>query len=538
MKKLYLISLILLLSASIFLSNCAKSTATTPAATSTTTPAATSTTTKPATTPATTTTATIKTGGVFNYSATTTASAIGYPPMIVQAGFLQSAPFLEALFTFDFDGQLQPKLAKGYKMSADNKVFTIYLREGVKFQDGTDCDAEAVKWNMGQFAIEKVARLVDVTSIDVVDKYTLNLNLKSFSNTLYYDLVMNGGLVISPTAFKTRGKDWCLLNPVGTGPFKITSFQRDTLIKCVKNENYWQKGKPYLDAMNIVFIADATTRLISFQKGEIDALANPNGKDIPGLEAAGAIAKKMMNACVFMCPDSKNPDSPFSKLQVRQALEYAIDRNGLAKTGLGLFEPANQIVYPPRYAYVSGLAPREYSPTKAKALLAEAGFPNGFKTQIIPQGGVSSDPFVALQQYLADVGIVAELNIVDANRYNDFYYNGWKNGIIGNNMATEQNSINQLYRWLHPKTEYAFSTLRPPELATILDKANNTPNYDELKSLCQSAVKLCYEQSVFIPMYYGWLVTMEQPYVRGTGINVEKEAYRVYWNPQDTWLNK
>jgi ABC-type transport system substrate-binding protein len=136
------------------------------------------------------------------------------------------------------------------------------------------------------------------------------------------------------------------------------------------------------------------------------------------------------------------------------------------------------------------------------------------------------------------VGIKAELTVVDAARYNEYYYNGWKNGLLLNNMACEQNSISQLFRWLNPNTEYAVSTLRPAELSTILNKANNSSNYDEMKALCQDAVKLCYQQSILIPEYYAYGVTMEQPYVRGTGINVEAEAYRIYWNPGNAWLSK
>ena len=135
-------------------------------------------------------------------------------------------------------------------MDSSGKVITLTLRRGVKFHDGTDFNAEAAKWNLDQAISTKQFGSVLIDSVDVVDPYTIRINLKQRDNTLLGMLGFSYiGMMISPTAFKTKGEDWVIANPVGTGPFRFASWQKDVKIAFRKFEGYWQKGKPYLDGI-------------------------------------------------------------------------------------------------------------------------------------------------------------------------------------------------------------------------------------------------------------------------------------------------
>src|SRR3989304_1139692 len=143
---------------------------------------------------------------------------------------------VDALFNYllvaDEKGeQLYPQLATDWKISSDAKTLTLSLRKGVKFHDGTDFNAAAVKWNMEKRKAAKLGDYEEVTSIAIIDDYTIQLNLSGFRNTSLVTLWFTGGQIYSPTAYERNGKDWAMWNAVGTGPFKFVSYQKDQLLR-------------------------------------------------------------------------------------------------------------------------------------------------------------------------------------------------------------------------------------------------------------------------------------------------------------------
>jgi ABC-type transport system substrate-binding protein len=474
-------------------------------------------------------------GGILKLATNASSTVFGYPPLIAYSGYGDSSPVLEALFNFDGQGRVIPRLAKGYEVSADKKTFTISLREGVKFHDGTICDAEAVKWNFEQFAVEKVARLGVVSSMDVVDKYTLRLNLTSFSNSLLYDLALS--CIISPTAYKTNGKEWTYTHPVGTGAFKLVSFERNVLLKYERFDDYWQKGKPYLAGIDMQFVADATVRAMSFKNGDVDILRNANPQDIGGLKDAGYAVRTTPGGVHSLYPDTMNPDSKFKDQRVREAVEYAIDRNAIGQLGYGYYDACTQCVYSSRFAYVPGLPVREFNVAKAKQLLADAGYPDGFDTKIIATVTDDDNVLTAIKSYLADVGIRATIEKNDFGKFMNYYYGGWKDALLFWIIPAEENSLSGLYNQLHPKSNYAISLYKPPELGTMLENADTEVDYDKMVVGCQDVVKFVHDQALFIPIYADLNAVVEQTYVKSSGINVNY-LFRLFWTPEDCWLDK
>jgi ABC-type transport system substrate-binding protein len=163
-----------------------------------------------------------------------------------------------------------PQLASKWETDPTNTIFTFTLRQGVTFHDGTVFDAEAAKWNLDmQKNSPDKTDFKNVNTIEVVDPSTVRVTLATADALFVKKLVATStGQMTSPTAYKTNGEQWCKQHPVGTGPFILTSFEPDVSLKYVKNPNYWQKGLPYLDAVEFEIVADRNTAVSAFKSGE------------------------------------------------------------------------------------------------------------------------------------------------------------------------------------------------------------------------------------------------------------------------------
>ena len=214
-------------------------------------------------------------GGVLRIVYGDPINCIGYPGGIASFQEHQVAePAVETLGRYDESGALVPYLAKDFELDADSLTLTIHLREGVKFHDGTICDAEAVKWNLEEFKASGRNEIDDVASIEVIDPLTLVLHLSRWNNSIAEAVLFTAGRIVSPTYFKTHGRDAAMANPVGTGPFKFVKWERDVRIVYEKNEDYRVAGQPYLDGIEIIFMPDTTTMISALRTGEIDVIAN------------------------------------------------------------------------------------------------------------------------------------------------------------------------------------------------------------------------------------------------------------------------
>ena len=328
-------------------------------------------------------------GGTLRVSTYTDGTAIGYPPDSYRGpvlGMAQAFPAIETLFRYDKEGRPVPWLATKVEEDARNKNLVITLRKGVKFHDGTDFNAEAVKWNIEQHMAARSPGTDKLRSIDVVDDYTARINFLEWDNRMTSSLAVQLGMMISPTAFKKNGKDWAANHPIGTGPFEFVSWEKDVRTTYKKFSGYWQKGKPYLDRIEWLPISEAFTRQNALRNGEVDVVLFPAASEIASFEREGFVVSrhKVGSGARGGVFDSANPKSPFANVKVRQAVQHAIDSAAIVKALYnGEGEPANQFAYKGHWGYNPSVVGYPYNPTKAKQLLAEAGFPNGFKTKLV-----------------------------------------------------------------------------------------------------------------------------------------------------------
>ena len=446
----------------------------------------------------------------------------------------------EPLLWCDNNFRVYPELAEAYTVAPDGKSFTFNLRKGIKFQDGTDLNAEAVKFNFESWAAVPAGKsyLTRAVSYDVIDEYTFRLTLKAYDAQLLLQLCLGLGEMASPTAIKkqTTTENMAKDHLVGTGPFKFVSWQRNVNVKYQKFDGYWRKGKPYLDAMEIIEISDPTTALMAFKKGEGQVIFKISPRDARDLETQGyKIQLADLTAFFYLVPDAGNKDSPYADIRVREAVERAIDKDAIAKAiGQGYFKSVYQFATPTEARYVSGLAPRSFDQAKAKQLLTAAGYPNGFSTTITTTPSFDKDVLVAIQTYLKEVGINVTLDIADTSRFNNIEINGWKNGMLitSTPITADLASMNRRFA-VNPT--YHFSMLRPPVFMEKLSAALEQPDYDKRFAQYKELIKIIYDENMAIPLYENADISALDKKVNDLAWT---QGHPFLSRPWDAWLSK
>jgi peptide/nickel transport system substrate-binding protein len=478
-----------------------------------------------------------KYGGTLRIAAQSIGANIGWPATISNGGGDQLQCYYETLLRSDEKGQLTGWLAKTFDVAKDHKSITFTIRQGVKFSDGSDLTADVVKWNLQQYAKTQMKwGTIEVTSPD-----TVRVNFTSWDNSLpaSFGDSSSGLYMVSETAYKKYGQTWITTHPVGTGPFKVASYATDSSLNMVKNPYYWQTdahgGKlPYLDGVNYTFTSDPATTLMKAQSGEIDMVTSISpGKQLKDYAQMGWRTNSTADANEVLVPDSAHPDSPWSKLEVREAAEYAIDRATIAKQfGYGYLQVPTQI--PPRSttAYDPNYVGRSYDPAKAKQLLAQAGYPTGFKTTLIvwPAG----DKSIALveQQYLAAVGIQATVEMANASKWVSYVgpQGSWHNALL--EMPDAAQGRTGLGCVTFALALFGKNWQQPAQLLQAFGAATSAP--ESTPSLVRAATDIISQNALIIPVYEKGGARAEKPYV------VADFGHRglMFSSLETAWLNK
>ena len=438
------------------------------------------------------------------------------------------------------DGTLIPHLALSYDLdtSPENPNLTLKLRQGVKFHDGSDFNAHVLKWNMESV---KAGTMNSGTtrywkSFEVIDDYTLKVNFTEWQNRLLRGFADASTYICSKAAFEKNGLEWIRWHMVGTAAFQQTDFQRDVVTKTKRFDNYWDQGKPYLDGIEMLYVIDELTRLALFRSGGAELLdLAGNGRVANELKAEGFNIISKTGGVTVLVPDSANADSPWSNQKVREAAEYAIDKESYARTfGFGYWKAAYQLCSPATIPWDENFSgSRAYDVAKAKALLEEAGYPNGFKTKLIVATGGNRDIPVAIQAYLSKVGIQAELEYQEAAKYQQQITGNWSNGLILNTFIEWPNENNTFNFYLGPASAFFKSLKKPDNWGEVFQETIVSPLPD--KALMQKAVRVLYDDATVISLNYGASMYAASPRLQDTGLDKRSS---IFWNQADTWLSK
>ncbi|MBW2610297.1 MAG: ABC transporter substrate-binding protein [Deltaproteobacteria bacterium] len=481
-------------------------------------------------------------GGVLKILRGYSPRAPGWPSSSAGLELTDLYACLEPLTKINGNGDPVPFLATSWEYGPDLKSLILTIRKGVKFHDGSDLNAETVKMNLeerksGIYGNE----IIIIESVDVIDNHTVRLNLSEFKNTLLHSFANYNGLMISPKvvekAKEKKGKKWAKKNPVGTGPFKFVKFERDVILKYERFDGYWQKGKPYLDGVETHYVKDQMTQLAALRAGEAQALWEAPLKDAPKLKKEGFVTISFPGGLRSLASDSDNPESIYADKRIREALEYAIDRKTISDgLGYGYWEAINQYSTKKCNSYNPDLIGRPYNPEKAKQLLKEAGYPNGFKTSIIAYPVTDGrDVMAAIQQDLKKVGIDAAILFYDQGKYRFAQLKGWKNGLLifGQNLSI--NFTHDLRSMFKVGASRFPKTFRPPELREVLNKAVAVPDSNDQKTLSQKGVRMISDMAVVTPLWANADIYVTHKSVHDPGFNGGR---RGQWAPAGCWLSE
>ncbi len=452
-------------------------------------------------------------------------------------------PVAETLFIVDAADRIVPALAESVDVAADGMSVTFKLRKGVKFHDGTDFNAEAVKYNLETVIANKVAGsapLENIKSYDIIDANTIKVNLKAFDATFLMSLAQSGvGVMLSPTALakpttpENAGKD----HLVGTGPFLFDSWALDQYIRMKKNPNYWQEGKPYLDEIEIRNIPDYTISVMAFKAGEVDMVESIDPAQYNQLKEEGytvGIPEGLAFVFSFRTANA-DPDSPFSKKEVREALWYAVDRESLVYgLGKGTYNVADQLAAPMQGWYIQDYPNRQYDPDKARELLAQAGYPDGFKTVLHGDVRGRQDDLVALQSYFGAIGIECELDVADVARASTFGTEGF-DGIFQSGFPNWSSFSSWMNVWLSPVATYPTMEF-PDNWTASWQDVKTEPDYDKQMAKMKALLKVIYDEALVIP----WMWDSPRYVINSKVHDLKWDAVDIngYFDPANAWKEK
>jgi peptide/nickel transport system substrate-binding protein len=552
MKKGYLVIIAVILITLFVFNACTKTTTTTTTITTTVAPVPTTTTSAPTTTapkPTTTTpaptTVTPKYGGILRLSRFTNEGVSLGDPLNHRGmnSWWQSSECLEPLLRTGDSGELIPWLATAWKEDVPSKSITLTIRQGVKFHDGSSLNAAVVAWNMQYRMDAKMPAYKSFASVQAVDDYTVKITFNSWDSTVIYNLASGPGLIISMESYMKNGAAWAADNPVGTGPFKFVSWQKNNKITYARNPDYWQPGKPYLDGIVWYTIPDMNTKAMSFLNGELDVVITLDLPQVQMIEKAGykPYLQPVSGGADGFIPSSANTSSPWNNLQVRQAAAYSINVDEFEQALFGDLGMSsnNQFVPKGNWAYNPNVVGYPYNPDKAKQLLTAAGYPNGFKTPFLGfQDATMNNRVLAVAEYLSKIGITSDVQIISTAELTDRQTNGlgW-NGLIWDSLGQSMDVTDTLNRYYGASDKTFVSMLKPADWVQGIKDAVAAPDFATKQKIVQNLMYLVSDKYCLMLLQGTRLDdTFEQKNVHDTGIT--RTPNTQMWTPEDAWIDK
>jgi peptide/nickel transport system substrate-binding protein len=425
--------------------------------------------------------------------------------------YVYSWPIYESLFRPNAAGTVDPWLLDSVIADPDNLSYVFRVRQDVIFSDGTRLDASVVKWNLDRYIAvgsKRTELFSSVKSINVLDDYTLKIELLEWNSVIPTALSRESGYMFSQAHYEAHGELYCQLNPVGTGPFKLTNWTRNVGKTFVRNDRYWN-GPVQLDRIVYTIYNDALVGQAALMSDEIDVFAGMALTGVKGLARRGfcvssAALTDHSSLLVFNSLNAKGTD-PMGSLLVRQAISHAIDRKPLVDAAyLGYAVVSSQFGIGSHYK-TDAISAYPYDPRKAQALLAEAGYPDGFKTQIRAAAtGSNKTVLTIMQSYLAAIGIDAGVQLLTGVAANQGA-TGWGSGMwyqtsgVYIDVAMQMAAI--FPEGLTGGALGVTTMLRPPDVSTILKQAvSSRTDAESVKSVQEANELLIDKYAIYMPI--------------------------------------
>ncbi|RWR05037.1 ABC transporter substrate-binding protein [Siminovitchia fortis] len=453
--------------------------------------------------------------------------AVKLDPITVTDGesLIVTHQILETLVKYEKEtADIVPGLAKDWEVSDDGTTYTFELEEGVKFHDGTDFNADAVvknfeRWMNGkdeaefpyfvsQFGGFKGEEAAVIKEVKAVDENKVEFTLFRPQAPFLKNLAMTPFGISSPAAIEKFG-DKYIENPVGTGPFKFESWKRNDTITVVKNEDYWKEGLPKLDKVIFKVITDNSARLNALIKGEVDLIDGLNPSDVEKVKADSNLQifeRPSMNIGYLGFNVEKEP---FDNKKVRQAISHAINKQAIIDNFYeGTAEPAKNPIPPSINGYNDEIEDYEFDLDKAKKLLEEAGFKDGFKMDLwampVPRPYMPNGQKVAeaIQADLEKLNIEVNIVSMEWGTYLEKVRDGeapmFMLGWTGDNGDAD----NFLYALLDKDSigSNNYSRYASEDVHKLLIEAQTETDEDKRSELYKEALEIIHDDAPWVPL--------------------------------------
>ncbi len=447
---------------------------------------------------------------------------------------------IEPLVFVDGQGTAQPRLAKSWSWSPDNLTLTMQLQQGVKFQDGSDFNADVAVWNLQMRIKDQGLGVSNMVSVSKVDDYTIQIVTNHFDNTWFSNLRGTLGMMISEQEWNQYGADYVDTHPIGCGPFSFKDYVENDHLDFVRNPNYYGQ-KPYLDEVDINIIVDDTTAELAFENKEDDVLGNivGGGSTADQLKAKGYnIVTNPAGLTMSLVPSVSDNSSPLANLKVREAIEYALDKVSLAQAvGKGYYTPIYQEAGLTQKVYDPNFQGRTFDLDKAKQLMQDAGYPNGFEIPLICGTNLAGDELPIIQNMLAQINIKCDIQTVSVNQWIADETNGW-NGLLESPQAFTELFGIDVNRYFTVPTQpnwsngiYWTSAYRTQELNSLCQQYFALPLGDQEVAMGRQIVQWLFNNCTFIPLYQESGILAEQSWVHNYALPISAGPVSFdYWN--------
>jgi len=416
----------------------------------------------------------------------------------------------DSLVFLDREGDIQPALAESWDISEDGTEYTFHLREGITFHNGEPFTADDViaTWEYGKGEQSKWKDKYEVAvTVEKIDDYTVKLATDG-PNPLLLPIIHDYWAIVPNEYMDEVGVDGFQEHPIGTGPFMFEEWVRGDHITYKANPDYWQEGYPKIETLIFRPIPESATRAAAIQTGEIDIvgrLTAEEAKSLLGVEGVKVIKYPVTRIYYIAFNNlTTGVDQPTMDPKVRQAMNYAVDVDAIIGALFdGFGEPAAGYVASSELGY-GAVEPFGYDPEKARELLVEAGYPDGFSMDMAcPAGAYSHFEEVceAVGGYLGEVGINVTLEIMESGQYWDLEANKELPPLFGDSWSTISGEAYRRLMGALGGWDASYSSWSDPTIDEYLRKIETTMDREDRKGLYEELQVYMQEDPPFIYLY-------------------------------------
>ncbi len=419
-------------------------------------------------------------------------------------------PCYEPLAQLKPDGQWHPCLAESWEVDGEGHTITVKLRQGVTFHNGDTLDADDLVFTLqSRLDYGTASAIGNPSAVEKVDDYTVRVRWDAFS--LDYELWILKEYVYSKSAVEDNGLDWILNNMVGTGPYVMSEFIPDVHLRFTRSDSYWREIESGPDTITFQYFPEETTRLAAFLNGEIGTIDTIQSTSIAHLEAAGFVGNSEYNTNnithYYVQILNLDENDPLADVEVRRALYlHGIDWDYVAEAASGGLGHHNDCIGSERMAYYSPeLEQSAYDPEKAKQMLADAGYPDGFETVLYIYPGLEKDATL-IQADLEKIGVRSTVEVVDASvvwNYMTGYVDGVESGIFPQYLSYDSSfQTDRFIKFNSPEGAVAEHTVWDDEGVALWNAVKTAKTHEEQNDALRAFVEYyVLTDCTYWPMY-------------------------------------